>query len=62
MHEHVLAGLRGNKAKPLSALNHFTVPTVIYLPLPPPSWRYRTNTGPTLAPTARDKLDLRVAR
>src|SRR5215218_8843496 len=49
------------KPKPLSALNHFTVPTGMSLSLPPSSRRYRPTPTRTLTPTARDKLDLQVA-
>src|SRR5829696_10533655 len=50
------------KPKPFSALNHFTVPTVISLSLPPSSRRYRPTPTRTLTPAARDKLNLQVAK
>ena len=62
MHEDVLAGLLRDEAltllgvEPLHGSNrHVLVPPSIVLEV-------STNADPTLAPTARDKLDLRVAR
>src|SRR5215212_4441899 len=62
MHEDVFAGLRGDEAKALLGVeplhgssSHVLVPPSIVLEV-------STNAGPTLVPTARDKLDLRVAK
>src|SRR5918994_1103117 len=62
MHEDVFAGLRGDEAKallgvePLHGSNsHVLVPPSIVLEV-------STNADATLAPTARDKLDLQVAK
>jgi hypothetical protein len=50
------------KPKPLSALNHFTVPTV--MDACPSLHRLGgiDHAGKVVAPAARDKLDLRVAK
>src|SRR5215207_2373007 len=62
MHEDVFAGLRGDESKallgvePLHGSNsHVLVPPSIVSEV-------STNADATLAPTARDKLDLRVAK
>jgi hypothetical protein len=62
VHEDVFAGLGGDEAVALVGVepfhgsnSHGLVPPSIVLEV-------STNAGPTLVPTARDKLDLRVAR
>src|SRR5919107_487957 len=62
MHEDVLAGLRGDKAVPLVGVeplhgsnSHVLVPPSIVSEV-------STNADATLTPTARDKLNLQVAK
>src|SRR4029453_9859735 len=62
MHEDIFAGLRGDEAVALVGVEPFHGSNRHVLIPPPPVLEASTHAGPTLAPTAGDKLDLRVAR
>src|SRR5215218_2422853 len=62
MHEDVLAGLRGDEAVALVGVEPFHGSNRHVLVPPSTVLEVSTDAGPTLTPTARDKLDLRVAR
>ena len=62
MHEDVFAGLRGDEAVALVGVEPFHGSNSHLLVPPSTVSEVSTNAGPTLAPTARDKLDLRVAK
>jgi hypothetical protein len=62
MHEDVFAGFRGDEAVALLGVEPFHGSNGHVLVPPSIVSEVSTNAGPTLAPTARDKLDLRVAR
>src|SRR5512132_1997283 len=62
MHEDVFAGLRGDEAVALVGVEPFHGSNSHLLVPPSTVLEVSTNADPTLVPTARDKLDLRVAR
>src|SRR5215216_100258 len=62
MHEDVFAGLRGDEAIALLVVEPFHSSNRHVLVPPSTVLEVSTNAGPFLAPTARDKLDLRVAK
>jgi hypothetical protein len=62
MHEDVFAGLGGDEAVALVGVEPFHGSNRHVLVPPSVILEVSTNADPTLAPTARDKLDLRVAR
>jgi hypothetical protein len=62
MHEDVFAGLRGDEAKALLGVEPLHGSNSHLLVPPSGILEVSTNAGPALAPTARDKLDLLVAR
>jgi hypothetical protein len=62
MHEDVFAGLGGDEAVALVGVEPFHGSNRHVLVPPSTVLEVSTNADPTLAPAARDKLDLRVAR